>query len=120
MCAFVKPIAELFGFHAWHRCGRVEYETGDCELPVVQGISRSVSQQHRSSPRPARRSGPTRVYRIPRTRLTAGGNGRHRCAQTPAAPPAADQTIGTRPHHLPARSAVCLSPHIRCHRCYYH
>lgn len=41
-------------------------------------------------PRPAWWSGPTRVYRIPRTRLSAvaGGNGRHRCAQTPAAPPA--------------------------------
>lgn len=44
-----------------------------CELPVVQGISRSVSQRHRSPPHRATvRSGPTRVYRAPRTKRSAG------------------------------------------------
>lgn len=75
------------------------------ELPVAKGISRSVSQQHHSPTRPVKRSGPTRVYRVPRI-LKTGGNGRHRCAQTPSASPAQDQTIGTRPHHTPP----CQSP----------
>lgn len=71
-----------------------------------------------------RQSGPTRVYRrTPRTAHTSsGGNGRHRCAQTPAAPPVLrpdDRNAAPllyRPPCRPAAAAavapvvVCLSP----------
>lgn len=80
------------------------------------------------SDRPVKRSGPTRVYRVPRI-LKTGGNRRHRCAQTPSTPLALDQTIGTRPRHTPptqskpgtdAPTALCLSPHCsHVHRCRY-
>lgn len=69
-----------------------------------------------------RRSGPTRVYR--RTLRTAhtssGGNGRHRCAQTPAAPPVPEPDdrnaapLLVRPPCRPAAAAAAVAPAVVC------
>jgi len=54
---------------------------------------------------PSRRSGPTRVYRVPRGAHTADGRAETGATVVRKPPPhhrPRDQTIGTRPRHLPA------------------